>query len=378
MLQRKPRHSGLSAQDSEQVSPIVHDVLRSPGQPLEPATRAAMEPHFVGDFGRVQARGAQPASEALIIGPSRDPLELEAESQANRVDQTMAGAIPGRSRYDFSQVRVHHDAKAAESARAVDARAYTVGRDIVFAAGQYAPHNAAGRRLLAHELTHVVQQSVGGSATIAQRQGAGNQNQAPVVVAPVAPNKTQQKMIDDARRAAAIRTQVAMFRASGIEGAMWDHEARRLAQIKFDWPNPNMEQISGILGNMGAGLVTVDVKVAGAGDAECGSRSGYVRGHRPPIVLCPAFFTDPSGNEGRIRTMVHEMAHVVGVGDASVGEQYFPVFDCDSPGAFESADSWSNYVHCLSGQTPDKPVTITGTPRGGGGRQTTPTPGGRQ
>src|SRR5207302_6062309 len=83
--------------------PIVHDVLSSPGQPLDAGTRAFMEPRFGHDFG---------------------------------------------------QVRVHTDARAAESARAVNALAYTVGQDVVFGAAQYAPETAAGRRLLAHELTH--------------------------------------------------------------------------------------------------------------------------------------------------------------------------------------------------------------------------------
>jgi hypothetical protein len=99
------RHSPTSA------PPIVHDVLRSLGQPLDAATRAFMEPRFG---------------------------------------------------HDFSRVRVHADAKAAESARAVNALAYTVGRDMVFAAGRYAPTESGGRRLLAHELAHTVQQ--GGAA----------------------------------------------------------------------------------------------------------------------------------------------------------------------------------------------------------------------
>ncbi len=60
---------------------------------------------------------------------------------------------------DFSRVRVHTNSHAAESANAVKARAYTVGRDIVFGAGQYVPVTSAGQRLLAHELTHVVQQN---------------------------------------------------------------------------------------------------------------------------------------------------------------------------------------------------------------------------
>ncbi|KAF5436621.1 Peptidoglycan-binding (PGRP) domain of peptidoglycan hydrolases-containing protein [Candidatus Methanophagaceae archaeon] len=64
--------------------------------------------------------------------------------------------------YDFSQVRIHTDAQAAELARALNARAFTVGQDVVFGAGQYALGTTEGMRLLAHELTHVVQQTDAG------------------------------------------------------------------------------------------------------------------------------------------------------------------------------------------------------------------------
>ena len=64
--------------------------------------------------------------------------------------------------HDFGGVRVHTDDTAGRSAQAVDASAYTVGPHVVFAPGQYRPHDTAGRRLLAHELAHVVQQSRGG------------------------------------------------------------------------------------------------------------------------------------------------------------------------------------------------------------------------
>ena len=86
---------------------IVHDVLAAPGRPLDGGTRARMEPRF------------------------------------------------GHS---FAQVRVHDDARAAASARAVGAHAYTVGRDVVFGAGRYRPGSGEGQALLAHELAHVVQQ----------------------------------------------------------------------------------------------------------------------------------------------------------------------------------------------------------------------------
>lgn len=93
--------------------PIVHEVLRSPGQPLDAATRAFLEPRFGHDFGKV---------------------------------------------------RVHTDAQAAESARAVNALAYTVGQSIVFGAGQFRPASSEGQHLIAHELAHTIQQpAVSGS-----------------------------------------------------------------------------------------------------------------------------------------------------------------------------------------------------------------------
>jgi hypothetical protein len=77
-------------------------------------------------------------------------------------------------RHDFSQVRVHTDAMAATSAQAVDALAYTVGNDIVFGNGRYDPHTTLGHRLLAHELTHVVQQGPTTSRPSSLRLGATN------------------------------------------------------------------------------------------------------------------------------------------------------------------------------------------------------------
>ncbi|MCW0200287.1 DUF4157 domain-containing protein [Rhodanobacter thiooxydans] len=79
------------------------------------------------------------------------------------LDAGIRGQMEERFGQDFSAVRIHADAEAARSADAVDALAYTVGSHVVFGAGQYAPSTARGRRLMAHELTHVVQQSGHGS-----------------------------------------------------------------------------------------------------------------------------------------------------------------------------------------------------------------------
>jgi hypothetical protein len=77
--------------------------------------------------------------------------------------------MQARLGHDFSRVRVHADARSAKSASAVSAHAYTIGQDIVFGAGRYAPETTDGKRLLAHELTHVIQQ---GGPTFLQRQVA--------------------------------------------------------------------------------------------------------------------------------------------------------------------------------------------------------------
>lgn len=94
------------------------------------------------------------------------------------LDETTRGFFTSRFGHDFANVRVHADAAAAASARSVNALAYTVGQDVVFGAGQYAPRTRAGQQLLAHELAHVVQQSgsslrVPGAASERNYSGAG-------------------------------------------------------------------------------------------------------------------------------------------------------------------------------------------------------------
>jgi hypothetical protein len=100
----------------------VHEVLKSEGQPLPSSTQA----FFESSFG-----------------------------------------------HDFSQVRLHTDAEAAKSAERLDALAYTVGSDVVFGDGQYAPETSVGKQLLAHELTHVVQQSAGEASGISEKLVVG-------------------------------------------------------------------------------------------------------------------------------------------------------------------------------------------------------------
>ena len=123
--QRRAASGATAAMDA---TPIVHGVLATPGQPLDAATRE----FFSSRFG-----------------------------------------------HDFANVRVHADAGAAESARSVHALAYTVGSDVVFGAGHYAPGTRAGQQLLAHELAHVVQQT--GSSASAGLSEPGHGDSTPAV-----------------------------------------------------------------------------------------------------------------------------------------------------------------------------------------------------
>lgn len=286
MLQRAPLHPSSSSPHPSEVPPIVHEVLRSPGQPLDAATRAFMEPRFGHDFSRVRvhadSKRVQPAqiraklqtnqpgdiyeqeadrvadyvvrgslgrwpgiysalvgSTGSLLGklqrnPADDveheilnvveeedmgteveteheekeellgdteeipgeegPLNLEDDESAGvampKRDETKPADtithVPGgegrpleraplnfmenRFGYRFSNVRIHTDTGAMESAYRLGAKAYTVGSHIYFGKGYYDPLTTTGRWLLAHELTHVIQQGNGNLRGIIQRQ----------------------------------------------------------------------------------------------------------------------------------------------------------------------------------------------------------------
>jgi hypothetical protein len=92
------------------------------------------------------------------------------KSNGRPLDSAVRSGMEQRFGHRFSDVRIHNDSAAASSANELDANAYTVGRNIVFNAGRYAPHSNEGRSLLAHELTHVVQNSGIKEPSIIRRQ----------------------------------------------------------------------------------------------------------------------------------------------------------------------------------------------------------------
>jgi hypothetical protein len=147
----------------QEADRVAEQVMRMPEQRLQ----------AVSPWG-----GACPMCRAEHVHPAREPLRTRRlqtgnvghlavppvvnetlESLGRPLDPDPRAFMESRFGHDLSRVRIHADATAAASARALNARAYTAGRDVVFAAGQYAPGTHIGTRLLAHELTHVLQQT---------------------------------------------------------------------------------------------------------------------------------------------------------------------------------------------------------------------------
>ena len=157
-----PSHGRALQNMFPSVPSIVQDVLGSQGQPLDDSTQTFFAHRFAHDFSTIPVHAAPPRVMPARVGPARNPLEDEADRVADRVLTHQ----PAESGVDLSDVRVHTDARAAESARAVNARAYTAGHDVVFGKDEYQPESSAGRRLLAHELAHVFQQAGGGSTEV--------------------------------------------------------------------------------------------------------------------------------------------------------------------------------------------------------------------
>jgi hypothetical protein len=263
-LSRKER-GGASTLAGTAAPPIVREVVRSPGRPLDPATRAFFEPRFG---------------------------------------------------HDFSQVRIHSDGRAAASAQAVNAVAYTVGKNVVFGAARYAPHTASGRGLLAHELAHVVQQD--GSS----HRRPVVQRQASVTVDPDATcNLDQHRKIEPAAHKAsewlsrAIPAVEAFLagaqtpQANAAGAALWKH----FHSVEPAVASYVRDRLTTIRGDL-FGRQNFRVNCPPASDRECNRGStgqAFVavvpEGNPNEINLCAPFFR--RSLEDDASTIIHEFGH---------------------------------------------------------------------
>jgi hypothetical protein len=328
----------------------VHEVINSSGEPLDASTRSFMEPRFG---------------------------------------------------HDFSNVRVHTDARAAQTADALNAQAYTVGNHVVFGNGNYLPGTNTGQQLLAHELTHVVQQSTspvasGDGATVHRQPAPAKTGKTPAKPAEAAKEPPPKKyavencpfptdwkeehvagnqmmcvsseafekapecnLTDDHYKLIKVAKESVRKRVARAESRMhWlggPEYAARLAKKIFKGAAPDAQTIKDTLAKALA-ILSSDMKFRGAtcADPLCESKGqhavAYEAGPTEPVAFCPRQFW---GNyvDKMPRTILHEAVHLAGIDiDPDVTEVY-----CDGKGCEEqcqdatSAEAWTLFIDCLGG-----------------------------
>ena len=189
LLQRKPAVSLPGDAFEREADNAADHVMRMAEPPAFHAPPAMIQRQCAmcseEEKKRIQRKSA-PAAE------TGDSLDTEAAVRTARqggtpLPETVRAYFEPRFGQDFSGVRVHTGSAASEGANAVQVRAYTVGSHIVFGPGEYAPHEAGGQRLLAHELAHVVQQGASvrrDSFGMAQASGPAAAAAHPALAAP--------------------------------------------------------------------------------------------------------------------------------------------------------------------------------------------------
>ena len=172
----------MSAQTSDRLpgNRVHRNKNKASGLNEQPVSDIETKPGLTGNFARLQKLAGNRAVQRTIQrAPAQTnntvPFEVD-EMTANQIEQARMGGQPLESSvrsnfepalgYDLSSVKVHNSAEDSEISQSVGAKAFTLGQDVFFKGGSYNPDSSDGKKLLAHELTHVVQQSsgdVGGS-----------------------------------------------------------------------------------------------------------------------------------------------------------------------------------------------------------------------
>jgi len=185
-LQAKLRIGQPGDKYEQEADRVADEVMRMP----EPGVQRQVEPEEeeeeilqtkpvdqITPLVQRQVEEEEEEEEEMLQAKSREDATSEVsndlESQINAIKgggrplaESERAYFEPRFGTDFSNVRIHSDKQASNAARSVNARAFTFGHNVVFGAGEYSPDALAGRKLLAHELTHVVQQSMGSQGHI--------------------------------------------------------------------------------------------------------------------------------------------------------------------------------------------------------------------
>lgn len=259
-LQRKE-----SSNESVSTAPaIVHETLNAGGKSLDADTRSFMEPRF---------------------------------------------------NYDFSKVKIHDGEVAAKSASSINALAYTSGNNIVFNSGQYNTTSEPGKRLLAHELTHVVQQQQGTIKPL--------QRKTETAVTVTVDNTPGACSLDQHRKIVPAVAQAQQWLNTVLQklgNYISDPKSEPAIQAALQYhfhsvTDDTAKKVNKVLGKIKTDMLTrpdLDVLCNTDTDKSCNSAGAYVSGSK--FVFCPAFFGTAASAEWQSLAIIHEMAHsLVGI-----------------------------------------------------------------
>ena len=319
------------------------DLLGRPeGEKRSVGTGRAATPSFQYQFKRAS--------------PSTDDVDPEAvedglRSHGRSLDAGLRSQMESRFGHDFGSVRVHTDERAAASAAAADAHAYAVGGDIVFGHGRFAPETREGRLLLAHELTHVVQQGAAGRAAMHAPAGF----QAQTASAP-APSRTKCSERDRNTIVAAagqalerIGRARALLAANIVRGQRIGHTTLAFA-LHRHFSSADADTAQSVLNQLGL-MYRFIVSGGLLRGLECHDESDLVCDpdvpaywEDPRLVACPASLETDVAN-----VLIHESAHAVGIKPEEKPTDYAYRHEriyraLPTEHALKNADSYASFV----------------------------------
>lgn len=278
---------------------------------------------------RIRPKGKAGTAPQIVPGVAHDIHHFKGIGQA--LPASERAFFEPRFGKDFSSVRVHTDDCAARTAQSINARAFTLGNNVVFGQNQYEPTSRQGRHLLAHELTHVVQQT--GAATYRALNARKITPVRQSIQRKVSPRLCRQSRLVKQTKCDLIDSDnfLAMYyiaqAMAGLRASKYSTRVKKALKCYFNIANyqhkktllKNLQLIQAWLSIYKTMFLyekgyPVGCKTKPSGKPVAYARPGTWSKGRiiayGPIGICPIYFK--LGQPRRVRTLIHEQAHVVG------------------------------------------------------------------
>ena len=260
--------------------------------------------------------------------------------------------------HDFSSVRIHDNAAASAAAQSINARAFTLGRDIAFAPGEYAPRTVQGRRLIAHELAHVVQQTRTPTAFRVMRQSFAGCDKGTTGVA--GPNKRLLEARDDAN----VKAMIARDNLKSL-----DPRTIQLLDRHFHCPSSSqINAIAATLDKIYTTTYSIDARCVSASNSLC--RGGFIAEHdasTSTTTFCPSTFTSKSPGYDLTGVFLWGAGIDNGLDRAcQIGTSCYDDFTVPASDMLKHADAFAGFVLESAFKMLQEPDTIPCRPRNTG------------